>query len=71
MPKEIKDVQDFIKKATRADAKSVRIKKAKKGGVVKFKLRCSRFLYTLSVKDQAKAKQLQQTLPPALTKIDI
>jgi large subunit ribosomal protein L38e len=30
----------------------------------KFKLRCSRYLYTLSVDDPEKAEKLKQSLPP-------
>ncbi|KAI8379353.1 ribosomal L38e protein family-domain-containing protein [Radiomyces spectabilis] len=33
---------------------------------VKFKVRCSRYLYTLVVKDKQKANKLRQSLPPAL-----
>jgi hypothetical protein len=42
-PKEITDAKKFMELAKRADAKSVKIKKpTKKGGVTKFKIRCSR-----------------------------
>ncbi len=45
-----------------------RIKKtqSKTGGKVqtKFKVRCSRYLYTLSVDDPEKADKLAQSLPP-------
>jgi large subunit ribosomal protein L38e len=30
----------------------------------KFKVRCSRYLYTLSLDDPEKAEKLQQSLPP-------
>src|SRR3954451_23625217 len=43
---------------------AVRIKK--KGGVSKFKVRCSRFLYTLVIKDTEKAEKLRQSLPPGV-----
>ncbi|KAG0166078.1 60S ribosomal protein L38 [Apophysomyces sp. BC1015] len=33
---------------------------------IKFKVRCSRYLYTLVVKDKQKANKLRQSLPPAL-----
>lgn len=69
MPKEISDIRDFLQKARRADAKSVKIKKTK--GVVKFKIRCSRYLYTLRVQDAEKAEKLTQSLPPGLTRKDI
>jgi hypothetical protein len=36
----------------------------KSSGVTKFKVRCSRYLYTLVVNDSQKANKLQQALPP-------
>eukprot|EP00635_Sarcinochrysidales_sp_CCMP3193_P008731 CAMPEP_0118889234 /NCGR_PEP_ID=MMETSP1166-20130328/260_1 /TAXON_ID=1104430 /ORGANISM="Chrysoreinhardia sp, Strain CCMP3193" /LENGTH=69 /DNA_ID=CAMNT_0006827821 /DNA_START=98 /DNA_END=307 /DNA_ORIENTATION=- len=69
MPKEISDIRDFLQKARRRDAKSVKIKKTK--GIVKFKIRCSRYLYTLRVQDAEKADKLTQSLPPGLTRKDI
>ena len=38
---------------------------------VKFKLRCSRYLYTLTVKDKSKADKLKASLPAGLIKKDI
>jgi len=32
----------------------------------KFKIRCSRYLYTLSLDDTEKAEKLKQSLPPGL-----
>lgn len=45
-----------------ADCEAVKIMKAK--GSVKFKVRCSRYLYTLVVTDHEKADKLKQSLPP-------
>ena len=42
--------------------RSVKIKKTKDN--VKFKIRCSRYLYTLCVPDTEKADKLKQSLPP-------
>ncbi|ORY89935.1 60S ribosomal protein L38 [Syncephalastrum racemosum] len=64
-PKEIKDIKQFLEIARRKDAKSARIKKNAES--VKFKVRCSRYLYTLVVKDKQKASKLRQSLPPALS----
>ena len=81
MPREIKEIKDFLLKARRKDAKSVKIKK--NADNVKFKVRCSRFLYTLKITDkvksmemifvrsktkclQEKAEKLKQSLPPGL-----
>merc|ERR1712212_1248354 len=55
---------DFLLKARRKDAKSVKIKK--NADNVKFKVRCSRFLYTLKITDKEKAEKLKQSLPPGL-----
>merc|ERR1712216_1011145 len=65
MPKQINEIKDFLLTARRKDAKSVKIKKSK--DVVKFKVRCSKYLYTLCVKDMEKADKLKQSLPPGLT----
>lgn len=64
MPKEIKEVKDFLIKARKKDARAVKIKKNPDN--TKFKIRCSRFLYTLVVADKEKAEKLKQSLPPGL-----
>ncbi|KAJ9588520.1 hypothetical protein L9F63_018102, partial [Diploptera punctata] len=64
VPREIKEIKDFLLKARRKDAKSVKIKKNPEN--VKFKVRCSRFLYTLVITDKEKAEKLKQSLPPGL-----
>ncbi len=61
-PKQIHDIRDFLQKARRKDARSVKIKKTE--GTTKFKIRCSRYLYTLCVGDAEKAEKLTQSLPP-------
>ncbi|KAF8876646.1 ribosomal protein L38e [Infundibulicybe gibba] len=76
MPKEIRDIKQFIEIARRKDASQARIKKiAPKviGGKqqTKFKVRCSRYLYTLAVDDPEKAEKLKQSLPPGLTVVEI
>lgn len=38
----------------------------KTGGKTKFKVRCSKYLYTLVVSDGDKADKLKQSLPPGL-----
>jgi large subunit ribosomal protein L38e len=42
----------------------VRIKRSK--DAVKFKVRCSKYLYTLCVYDTEKANKLKQSLPPGM-----
>jgi large subunit ribosomal protein L38e len=64
MPKQIMEIKDFLLTARRKDAKSVKIKKNKDS--VKFKVRCSRYLYTLVINDKEKADKLRQSLPPGL-----
>eukprot|EP01038_Epipyxis_sp_PR26KG_P004114 gene4114-5864_t len=69
MPKLITDIKDFLTKARRADAQSVKIKK--NIGSTKFKIRCSKYLYTLKVTDKDKAEKLIGSLPVTLEKIEI
>jgi len=64
MPKQIQEIKDFLLTARRKDAKSVKIKKNRAN--TKFKVRCSRYLYTLVVQDREKAEKLKQSLPPGL-----
>lgn len=69
MPKQITDIRDFLQKARRKDAKLVKIRK--RPTETKFKIRCSRLLYTLVVKDSEKAEKLTQSLPPGLQRKEI
>ncbi|KAJ3415691.1 60S ribosomal protein L38 [Chytridiales sp. JEL 0842] len=69
MAKQVKEIKDFLVTARRKDAKSVKIKKT--GKTYKFKVRCSRYLYTLVVADAEKAEKLKQSLPPGLTVKDL
>jgi large subunit ribosomal protein L38e len=64
------DIRDFLSKVHRPDAKLLK-KKVSKNNVVKFKLRCSRYLYTLKVTDAQKANKIWQSLPPGLKKEEI
>ncbi|RIB13201.1 60S ribosomal protein L38, partial [Gigaspora rosea] len=65
-PKQISDIKYFLEIARRKDAKSVRIKKKSGTSKVKFKLRCSRYLYTFVIEDAEKAEKLQKSLPPGI-----
>jgi len=76
MPKEIRDIKEFIKITQRKDASQARIKKipskVPNGKTrTKFKIRCSRYLYTLQIDDPEKAEKLKQSLPPGLTVVEI
>lgn len=65
-PKQVTDIKQFLEIARRKDARSARVKKTLKAGSTqtKFKVRCSRYLYTLVVDDAEKAEKLKQSLPP-------
>lgn len=69
MPKQITDIRDFLQKARRKDARLVKIRK--RPDKTKFKIRCSRLLYTLVIDDKEKAEKLTQSLPPGLKRQDI
>ncbi|EYU39732.1 hypothetical protein MIMGU_mgv1a016440mg [Erythranthe guttata] len=69
MPKQIHEIKDFLLTARRKDARSVKIKRSK--DAVKFKVRCSKYLYTLCVFDTEKADKLKQSLPPGLSVQDL
>ncbi|THU67687.1 hypothetical protein C4D60_Mb05t27330 [Musa balbisiana] len=64
IPKQIHEIKDFLLTARRKDARSVKIKRSK--DVVKFKVRCAKYLYTLCVFDSEKANKLKQSLPPVI-----
>ncbi|RVD83435.1 60S ribosomal protein eL38 [Arthrobotrys flagrans] len=69
MPRAINDIKLFIELARRKDAKAARVKK--NGSQTKFKVRCHKHLYTLTLKDSEKAEKLKQSLPPGLTVTDV
>jgi hypothetical protein len=49
--------------------KKQKSKDGKVSDVYKFKIRTSRYLYTLSLTSKEKADKLKQALPPALEKV--
>lgn len=65
------DIKQFLEIARRKDATSARVKKTLKAGSTqtKFKVRCSRYLYTLVVDDAEKAEKLKQSLPPGMLQL--
>ncbi|PHH78900.1 hypothetical protein CDD82_2772 [Ophiocordyceps australis] len=71
MPREVADIKKFIEICRRKDASSARIKKNNKEKVVKFKVRCRKYLYTLVLRDTDKAEKLKQSLPPNLRILDV
>ena len=73
MPKEIKDLKEFIKIFRRENkslpvAEKITIKKNKRNGITKFKLRTSKYLLTMKVDDKVKADKILQAIPPTLKK---
>ncbi|EEB07007.1 60S ribosomal protein L38 [Schizosaccharomyces japonicus yFS275] len=70
MPRQINDIKLFLEIARRKDASSARIKK-NQNKEIKFKLRCSKYLYTLVVADAKKAEKLRQSLPPGLVVTEV
>jgi len=65
---ELFEIKDFLLTTRRKDASMVIIKRPKKGraGVMKFKVRCSKYRYTYKVADPNKAAKLKLSLPPGL-----
>ncbi|KAK7246917.1 hypothetical protein RIF29_41788 [Crotalaria pallida] len=59
--KQIHEIKEFLLTTKRKDARFVKIKRSK--DVVKFKVRCSKYLYTLCVFNTEKADKLKQLLP--------
>ena len=70
MPREIKDLKEFIKIMRREQkhlpqADRITIKKNKKTNATKFKLRTPKYLLTLKVDDKNKADKIMQSIPPS------
>ena len=76
MPREIKDLKDFIKIMRRDQddkkhlpkAEKITIKKNKKSNITKFKLRTSKYLITLKVDGRVRAEKIKQSIPADLKK---
>ncbi|KCV71535.1 hypothetical protein H696_02470 [Fonticula alba] len=66
MAKQITHVKEFLTFTQRQDAAHVFVKKT--GKVTKFKLRCSKHLYTIVIRDAAMADRLKSTIPASLLK---
>eukprot|EP00201_Polytomella_parva_P020752 CAMPEP_0175039054 /NCGR_PEP_ID=MMETSP0052_2-20121109/294_1 /TAXON_ID=51329 ORGANISM="Polytomella parva, Strain SAG 63-3" /NCGR_SAMPLE_ID=MMETSP0052_2 /ASSEMBLY_ACC=CAM_ASM_000194 /LENGTH=69 /DNA_ID=CAMNT_0016300711 /DNA_START=63 /DNA_END=272 /DNA_ORIENTATION=+ len=69
MPKQITEIGQLLRLARRQDAKSVKVMKV--SGATKFKVRCSKYLYTLVLNDEEKANKIKESLPPSLTVISL
>eukprot|EP00747_Dinoflagellata_sp_TGD_P167362 gnl/TRDRNA2_/TRDRNA2_191630_c0_seq1.p1 gnl/TRDRNA2_/TRDRNA2_191630_c0~~gnl/TRDRNA2_/TRDRNA2_191630_c0_seq1.p1 ORF type:complete len:164 (-),score=41.50 gnl/TRDRNA2_/TRDRNA2_191630_c0_seq1:55-546(-) len=66
-PKEITGVKEFLEITRRKDARLVKIKQNL--GETKFKVRCSRYLYTYVCKEKAKAEKITESLPKTLKQV--
>jgi large subunit ribosomal protein L38e len=69
MPREIKDLKEFLSICSRKDARHVKVKK--NTDATKFKVRCSKYLYTLVVHDKKKADRIQKSIHPSVKKIEV
>lgn len=47
---------------------AARIKKTPKSKEIKFKVRCQRYVYSLTLRDSDKADKLKQSLPPGMSR---
>jgi large subunit ribosomal protein L38e len=71
MPKFVANSRNFLELAARPDAKWVKVKKIKKGGadgeeITKFKLRTSKYLYTLVVSKSKFTDLITSSIPREL-----
>ncbi|KAL7697267.1 ribosomal protein l38 [Lotmaria passim] len=69
MPREIKTLKEFLAICSRKDARCVKVKK--NPNATKFKVRCSRYLYTLVVNDKKKAEKIERSIHPSVKKIAV
>ncbi|KAL3315410.1 60S ribosomal protein L38 [Cichlidogyrus casuarinus] len=69
MPVLVQNVRDFLTHANRPDARKVTIKRNKNN--VKFKIRCSRYLYVYVLNDLENVDRIKAILPINLAKDEI
>lgn len=69
MPREIKTIKEFLAICKRKDARCVKLKH--NPNATKFKVRCSRFLYTLVVTNKVKASLLEKSIHPSVKRITV
>lgn len=67
MPCQITDLKKFLSICARKDARCVKIKHNKTES--KFKVRCSRYLYTFVITDKTKAARVEQSIHPSVKKV--
>lgn len=72
MPREIKNLKEFLQVCARKDARVLKVKKGTaKVALTKFKVRCSKFLYTFAVADKKKADRILKSIHSNLKKVNI
>ncbi|EPY26024.1 large subunit ribosomal protein L38e [Strigomonas culicis] len=69
MPREIKNLKEFLSVCSRKDARCVKVKK--NPSATKFKVRCSRFLYTFVINDKKKADKIERSIHNSVKKINV
>ena len=67
MPRELRDLKEFLATCSRKDARCVKIKK--NPSATKFKVRTSRFLFSLVVTDKKKADRITKSIHPNVRKV--
>jgi large subunit ribosomal protein L38e len=74
MPREIKNLKEFMTLCARKDARYLKIKKPaktapKNKSATKLKVRCSRFLYTFTVADKKRTDRILKSIHANLKRI--
>ena len=69
MPKQVQTPKEFLSLCQRSDAKWIHIKKAK-NDITKFKLRTTKYLYTLCVKPKF-VELVRNSIPEKLECVDL
>ncbi|KAL7715368.1 60S ribosomal protein L38 [Entamoeba marina] len=69
MPKQVKDIKHIVKLLKSGSVRSIRIKN--NSDCVKFKVRCSKYLYTYVCTDKTKVADLKKAIPKDVHTIEI
>ena len=64
MPRQMRDVREFMEIAKKKSTRKIVIYTSKKHKVTKFKLRTPKQLITLVMKDPERAKKIKESFPP-------
>ena len=69
MPKQVKDIKEIMKLLKAGSVRAVRVKK--NADNTKFKVRCSKYLYTYVCKDEKKAEDIKKAIPSEILTVEI